>query len=128
MKEKWILDFPLWLSLTSSEFKKHPEASLAQPQPRIPEDQSRDPKASRPKNTKPLSLDTDWTELTSSSGKEASMALTRLVLTSFIWGGGDSADLAYRSLGVLALYLKLFAWCDSKNLEREIARASALAC
>lgn len=88
MKEKWILDFPLWLSLTSSEFKKHPEASLAQPQPRIPEDQSRDPKASRPKHTKPLSLDTDWTELTSSSGKEASVALTRLVLTSFIWGGG----------------------------------------
>lgn len=128
MKEKWILDFPLWLPLTSSEFKKHPETSLAQPQPRIPEDQSRDPKTSRPKNTKPLSLDTDWTELTSSSGKEASMALTRLVLPSFIWGGGDSADLAYGSLGVLALYLKLFAWCDFKNLEREIARASALAC
>lgn len=29
---------------------------------------------------------------------------------------------------MLALYLKLFAWCDFKNLEREIVRASALAC
>lgn len=93
MKEKWILDFPLWLSLTSPEFKKHPEASLAQLQPRIPEDQSRDPKTSRPTHTKPLSPDTDWTELTSSSGKEASVALTRPVPPSFVWG--DSADGAH---------------------------------
>lgn len=92
MKEKWILDFPFWLSLTSPEFKKYPETSLAQPQPRIPEDQSRNPTTSRPKNIKPLSLDTDWAEVASSSGKGASMALARPVPHSFAWG--NSADRA----------------------------------
>ena len=87
MKEKWILDFPLWLSLTSPEFKKYPEASLAQPQPRIPKDQSRNPTTSRPKNIKPLSLDTDRTDVASSSGKGVGMALARLVPSLLSLGG-----------------------------------------
>lgn len=87
MKEKWILDFPLRLSLTSPEFKKYLEASLAQPQPRIPKDQSRNPTTSRPKNIKPLSLGTDWTEVASSSGKGVSMALARLALPLPSLGG-----------------------------------------
>ena len=93
MKEKWILAFPLWLSLTSPESKKCPEASLALPQPRIPEDPSRNPTTSRPKNIRPLSLDTDLTEVASSSGKRAQHGTGQTGTTSsFTWG--SSADRA----------------------------------
>lgn len=92
MKEKWILDFLFWLPLTSPEFKTYPETSLAQPRPRIPEDRSRNPTTSKPKNIKTLSLDTDWAEVASSSGKVVSMALARPVPPSFAWG--NSADRA----------------------------------
>lgn len=95
MKEKWILDFPFWISLTSSEFKKYPEACLTQPHPRIPEGQSRNSTTtttttSSSKNNKPRSLDTDWTEEASPSGKGVRIALARLGPVSVTWG--NSAD------------------------------------